>query len=300
MRQIVRRRRSRSLSPNHSRGTRTCRRRSSTTCRHRSIAARGRLARAARGIWSSSSLIVQSSRNLRVYSIRRSLRHSSIRSQSLAHSSRKRMVGSHNASRRRRSRGARTSIRDRHNRGRRTPARRSLTVNDLLQAAMFKKNMLPGTKVISSFTKLIDDSQRGSTASLVVDARVAALRHAKPQIERPCSLNCESQIRRQNDIAGGCIHLHLDRSAIEREHQRLIRLRALARSQVQPAGRAHQHFATTLQRDLSSPILRCNGRWLPTRTARPLLISSAPATLASCTPIVPMGCCAIATGRKAI
>ena len=125
------------------------------------------------------------------------------------------------APRRCRSRGCRTSISDRNDRSRRTPARRSLAVDNLLQAAMFKQNMLSSAKVVGRFAKLIGDPQRRSVAAMVIDAGIAIARHTKSKIKLPGTLDRKAQVRREDDVAAIRCHLHFDRSAIECEHQRL-------------------------------------------------------------------------------
>jgi len=274
MRKVVRRRRCRrrrNLCMHHSRRTRGCGLRTTAARSRRSDSAASRTAAVtrsrfatrrspARTTWSRSGVVVQSSRNLRMDLTRRSSRHSRVRSQSLAHSSRKGMICRNRASRRRGTRGCRSSIRDGDDRSRRTTARRGLTVNDLLQAAMFKQNMLSSAKIVGRLAKLVGDPQRWTVAFMVINAGITIARHTKSKVELPGTLDRKAQVRSKDDVVAICRHLHLDRPAIECEHERLNACPSLARSQMQSARRADAHRSASSQGDLGSMVLRGNGR----------------------------------------
>ena len=168
----------------HARRTRGRGLHSDAARRRWNIAARSRLAQAAGSVWCCSSVVVQRCCNLRMDNACRSSRHRRIRSQFLAHGSRKWMLHSNDASRRCGSRRGHTSICNRNDRHRWTSARRSLAVNDLFQAAMFKQNMLSGVEIVGGLAELVGDTQRRSVAPAIFNAGIAASCHSKPQIER--------------------------------------------------------------------------------------------------------------------
>jgi hypothetical protein len=271
MRKVIRRRRCRwrrSLCMHHSR-TRGCGLRSTAARSRRSDSAATRTAaatrsrpctrcRAARTTESRTGVVVQSSCNLRMDLTRRSSRHSRVRSKSLAYRSRKRMICRNDAPRHCGSRGTHTGIRNRYNRSRRTPARRGLAVHNLLQAAMFKQNMLSGAKVVGCFAKLIDDPQCRSVVAMVINAGIAIACHTKPKVKSPGTFDRKAQIGREDDVAAICRHLHLDCTAIECEHQRLNACPCLARSYMQSARRADPHRSSSRQGNLGSVVLRGN------------------------------------------
>ena len=107
----------------------------------------------------------------------------------------------------------------------------------------------------------------------------------------PARLHREPQVRRHHHIVRRCTHRYLNRPAIQRKHQRSIH-RAFACRQVQPAGRAHLHAC----RRASVQSLLCDLSRSPSKRqaarARPFDTSSAPDTVASATPTVPIDCCA--------
>ncbi len=313
MRKVIRRRRCRwrrSLSMHHSRRTRGCGLRSTAARSRRSNSAATRAAAATRRrsgtrrsavrtTWSRSGVVVQSSCNLRMDLTRRSSRHSRVWSKSLAHRSRKGMICSNRASRRRGSRRGCPSISDRNDRSWRTPARRGFTVNDLFQAAMFKQNMLPSVKIVGRFAKLVGDPQRRSVAPMVVNAGIAASRNSKPQIKRARSLELQiaGQASEQRRLSS---HPCVLRSLRDRERASAADFPGCSC----PAVRCSPLVAHT--RTVPPRSSWISAVWsfavtvvLPTSTARPFVISSAPETVASCTPMVPMGCCcAIAPAEK--
>ena len=86
---------------------------------------------------------------------------------------------------------------------------------------MFKQHMLPSAQLVGRLAKLVGNPQHRSVAAAVLNAGIAISRHTKPQIKRPGTFDRKSQVRRHHDVAAIRRHLHLDRAAIERQHQRL-------------------------------------------------------------------------------
>src|SRR3984885_8382550 len=205
------------------------------------------------------SIGTQRRRNLRVDSPRRSLRNCR-RSQPCTYRGREGML----LLRLRYSPSGRRRIQQRVcNRYRllcRTPARRTLMIHYLFQTTVFKQHMLPSLQLIRRFAKLVSNIQHRRLLPTILNACIAVSRNAKLQVKRSIAPHRESKVRRRYHIATGRGHLHLNRPAIECQHQRSRRrsIRAPARHHMQPAGRTHAHRAATAQFNLRSTDLRRN------------------------------------------
>jgi hypothetical protein len=125
---------------------------------------------------------------------------------------------------------------------------------------MLEQHMLPGAQVVRSLTKLICDTDQRCGVASVLNAGIAVPCDAKTEIKRSGALDRKPQVWRQNNVAGCCSHLHLNRSTIEREHQRLSASSSLACSNMQPAGRADSHCPSAGQCDLGSVVFGGNCR----------------------------------------
>jgi hypothetical protein len=122
-------------------------------------------------------------------------------------------------------------------------------IDDLLQAAVFEQYMLSRPQLVGRFAELVGYAQQGSLLAAILYAGVAVSRHAQSQIQRPLTFHCESEVRRHHDIVCGCWHRDFNCAAIESQHQR-SRGVPFSCCEMQSAGRAHPHHATSAQRNL--------------------------------------------------
>jgi hypothetical protein len=109
-------------------------------------------------------------------------------------------------------------------------------IHYLFQAAMLKQNMLSCSQLVPAIAELICDAESGSSFSAILDTCIAVSCDTDPQVERPIISKRESQVRRHYYVAGCGCHPYLDRSTIERKHQRQWATGAFACCDVQPTG----------------------------------------------------------------